>query len=94
MTYAESYATAKATPVKLAEMIAAIDDQATIMSASQRALVAVGLRVEPHPPSVRAIVALETAMEVLAAVSKDETLARAVSKAVAAKRAEFTDAQA
>lgn len=87
--WAEAYASAKIAPVKLDEMITALDEFASRESASQRALVTAGFRVDCYAPTVRQIVALDTAMEVLAAIANAPDLARSVSKAVAAKRKEF-----
>ena len=85
----DAYSLAKIVPVKLDEMISALDEFSSRESASQRALVTAGCRVDCYAPTVRQIVALDTAMEVLAAIANAPDLARSVSKAVAAKRKEF-----
>ena len=87
--YHEAYAAAKAAPVKLAEMIEIIDTVAGRSAASQQALVASGLRADCHPGAMREIVALETAMEILAAAAADRQIAEKLSKAVATMRKEF-----
>ena len=87
--WADAYAAAKLAPVKLDEMIAALDDVAGSESASQRAMVTAGLRLTCFAPTVRRIVALEAAMEILAALASDRAFAVKISQAVAAKRKEL-----
>lgn len=87
--YDTSHTSARATPVKLAEMVDAVDAVAAEQAASQRALVGAGLRVEPDPSRVRRIVALEMALEVLHAIEGEPGLAKRVSQLVAERRKEF-----